>query len=141
MSDDEDQLGLFDWLARQDASRRPRLVQDVSRAARESQRPADHHAKRTRPSTARQRPKAKLLPFPAARRTGEIRRLAEQMQQYSRELGEAHLKEQLQRKAAAMRIRGLTERQIREQIKALEGAVKGQLWQRTFEPSARGTSE
>jgi hypothetical protein len=128
---------IFDW----------RLVQD---AARENAQRA-YGDRKGRPNRGKWRqsslvitstPSAQLLAFPAGRRVGEIRRLAEQMRRLSYERGESHLQRQLRLKADALRRRGISDAQVLQQISSLEAAVRAELWRRELDPGGfRGKPE
>jgi hypothetical protein len=79
-------------------------------------------------------PSAQMIAFPARRRIGEIRRLAEQMSRLSCERGETHLQLQLRIKAEALRRRGFSNAQVGAQIGSLKTAVRAEFW-REFGPS------
>jgi hypothetical protein len=81
-------------------------------------------------------PSAQMLAFPAGRRIGEIRRLAQQMLKLSAERGEAHLHHQLSVKAQALRRRGFSQVQAYQQVKSLEAGVRAELWRLAFAPSS-----
>jgi Family of unknown function (DUF6074) len=57
-------------------------------------------------------PMAEVIPFPAAHRRGEIRKLAARMMNFSAERAESHLRYQMWIKAETMRRRGVAEDEI-----------------------------
>lgn len=135
---DDDQDILLDWGLALSAAREPQRHGD-------RQERADRGKRRRSPSatiTRRGAPGAQLLAFPAGRRVGEIRRLAEYMRRLSCEGGEAHLRLQLRLKAEALRRRGFSDDQVARQMRSLEAAVRGELWRCEFGSSdSRGGPE
>jgi hypothetical protein len=81
---------------------------------------------RTRPKRA---PKlASVVPFPAARRTDLVQRMALRMAKLPLKSAEAHLQRQLEIQADTMRRRGIAERAIAREMRTLQTAVRVRLW-------------
>jgi hypothetical protein len=82
--------------------------------------------KQARPKPARKT--ARLIPFPAARRADLVRRITARMTMLSLKSAEAHLRRQLEIQGETMRRRGIPERVIARELRALQTAVRVALW-------------
>ena len=71
---------------------------------------------------------ARLYPFPAARRVKLIRSTAAQMRDCTRDRGEKTLATAMQRQADSMGRKGFAPEVIKSEIRALELAIRAQLW-------------
>jgi hypothetical protein len=71
---------------------------------------------------------AEIVPFPAVRRIGFIRKLARLMASYSPEGGERALYVRLNAQYSAMMKRGLSPEVVERELQALECAVRTELW-------------
>lgn len=69
-----------------------------------------------------------LIPFPAVRRIGLIRKLARLMASYSPEGGERALYARLNVQYNAMISRGMPSNVVERELRALEYAVRTELW-------------
>ena len=79
-------------------------------------------------TTEMQQHACQLIPFPAVRRVGLIRKLARLMASYSPEGGERALYARLNVQYNAMVSRGLSPELIERELRALELAVRAKLW-------------
>jgi hypothetical protein len=85
--------------------------------------------------TSRRRAKpAEVIPFPGVRRAAFIRKQAAHMASLSQAQGDAHLRQQLRIQAETMRRRGIDEEVIKCEVKAIESAVRAELWRCIFTP-------
>ncbi|SER58451.1 hypothetical protein SAMN05216548_12715 [Faunimonas pinastri] len=71
---------------------------------------------------------AEVLPFPAVRRRDFVLRHASRMAQLSHDAGERHLRRQLDIQAETMARRGIIAEMIASEIRALEAAIRAELW-------------
>jgi hypothetical protein len=76
----------------------------------------------------------KIIPFPAAHRCGEIRKLAAQMMNFSAERAESYLRSQMRIKVETMRRRGIAEDETLRQGTSFESAVRAELWRLVMAP-------
>jgi Family of unknown function (DUF6074) len=76
----------------------------------------------------------KIIPFPAAHRCGEIRKLAAQMMNFSAERAESYLRSQMRIKVETMRRRGIAEGETLRQGTSFESAVRAELWRLVMAP-------
>jgi hypothetical protein len=125
MTDDDQDEILFDW----------RLVRDAARAGESGRRPdgdradrADGDGRRRSPSGKSARPKTQLIPFPLGRRRAFVERLAEQVIARPAAAGEAHLLQQIRRQGEILRRKGISEKLIERELRALTAAVRAELW-------------
>ena len=81
---------------------------------------------------------AQLIAFPAARRHGEIRKLAAQILRLGPQAAESRLHHQLRIKAEAMLRRGIPGAEVVRQVKLLEASVRAELWRRVMAPNGAG---
>jgi hypothetical protein len=79
-------------------------------------------------------PRARIIAFPASRRIGEIRRLADQVCRLSCERCQARLRLQFRVKAQALRVCGFSDLQIRYHVISFEAAPRAEV-RRRFGPN------
>jgi hypothetical protein len=77
----------------------------------------------------------KIVVFPFAHRRGLILRLAEQMVARAPSAAEKHLQQQLRRQIEALHRKHVPDRMVEREIRALESAVRTELWRLVFTPS------
>jgi hypothetical protein len=75
---------------------------------------------------------ARVIPFPAFRRRGFIQRHAARMATLPPATAEKHLAQQLRVQVETMQRRGITSDLITTQVRALETAVRCELWRMTI---------
>jgi hypothetical protein len=75
-----------------------------------------------------------ILPFPPARRLGLVRKLAAQMLARAPNAAEAHLRQQLQYQYRVLRRKGIADDVARRELRALESAVRAELWRLVMMP-------
>ena len=124
MPDDDQGDPLFDW----------RLIRD---AAGQRQRPGGgrqeraDRGKRRRPPvviTPKPPPSAQMIPFPLRRRQVFIERLAAQVAARPGDVGELHLRQQLERQRDVLARKGIPEKAIARELRSLAAAVRAELW-------------
>jgi archaellum component FlaC len=71
---------------------------------------------------------AKLIAFPLATRVHQIEKLATRIKQVTRERGEYELARELNVIRQRMAKQGFAPEQVAEQVAALEGRVRAELW-------------
>jgi hypothetical protein len=71
---------------------------------------------------------AKIVPFPAARRIGFIRNMADLMLSYRPEAAERSLAGRLDQTRSAMLRRGLSSDVVEREMRSLELAIRARLW-------------
>jgi hypothetical protein len=69
-----------------------------------------------------------VIPFPAARRVGQIRKIAWMMAAYRPAGAEAALKARLDATRSAMLRRGIPADAVEREIRSLELAIRAKLW-------------
>jgi Family of unknown function (DUF6074) len=69
-----------------------------------------------------------VVPFPAARRVGSIRRMAHMLASYSAEGAERAITAPLQQQYAAMVRKGIAPEVAKREVRSFEAAVRAQLW-------------
>jgi hypothetical protein len=79
-------------------------------------------------TTVRQQHECQLIPFPAVRRVGLIRKLAKLMASYSPDGGERALYARLNIQHTAMVRRGMPPDVVERELRVLECAVRTELW-------------
>jgi hypothetical protein len=77
----------------------------------------------------------KVVAFPFARRHGVILRLAEQMAARGPAVAENYLQQQLRRQIQALHRRQVPDLTVEREIRALESAVRTELWRLVLTPS------
>jgi hypothetical protein len=77
---------------------------------------------------------ASLIPFPAARRHAFVRKLAAQMLARAPHTAEAHLRQQLDYQCRVLRRKGIADDVARHDLRALESAVRAELWRLVMMP-------
>jgi hypothetical protein len=75
-----------------------------------------------------------VLPFPRVRDRAFVRRHAALMASYSANAAEKHLSTQLDLQRRTMVRRGIDPSSIHEQVKALEAAIRAELWRTVLTP-------
>ena len=73
-------------------------------------------------------PECEVVPFPAARRVGFIRKQARLMAHYNPDAAERTLTAQLNAQRAAMLRRGIPPEVVERELRSLELAVRTKLW-------------
>jgi hypothetical protein len=71
---------------------------------------------------------AKVVPFPAARRVGFVRRMAELLASYHPDAAERTLSARLHATRSAMLRRGLPSEVVEREIRSLELAIRARMW-------------
>jgi hypothetical protein len=71
---------------------------------------------------------AKIVPYPLARRRDLVAKIAAQVLARSPTLGEEHLQRQLRRQDRYLSSKGAAETAIKRELRALEAAVRTELW-------------
>ncbi len=79
--------------------------------------------------------RGKVVVFPFAYRRGLILRLAEQMAARGPAAAEKYLQQQLQRQISTLHRRQVPDRAVEREIRALESAVRAELWRVVLTPS------
>ena len=77
---------------------------------------------------------ASLIPFPAARRHAFVHKLAAQMLAREPHVAEAHLRQQLEYQCRVLRRKGIAEDVARRELRALDSAVRAELWRLVMTP-------
>ena len=79
--------------------------------------------------------RARIIAFPFARRRGLILRLAEQMVAQAPAAAQKYLQQQLRRQIGALHRKQVPDRTVEREIRALESAVRAELWRLVLSPS------
>jgi hypothetical protein len=77
---------------------------------------------------------AEIVPFPLIRRRGYIRRQAARIAEASPMTGEKLLAHAIRQQIATMERRGISGGSIAEQARALECAIRAELWRVVLQP-------
>lgn len=77
---------------------------------------------------------AQMLQFPLARRASFVRKHANMISKMSPLLGEEHLRRQLKIQADTMARRCIPSDRIAKELRALENAIRAELWRRVLLP-------
>jgi hypothetical protein len=118
---------LTDWRLKKRGPRYLKVGRFVLRFPEPQARMNGHDRARQRQSKRARKP-ASVVPFPAARRTDLVQRIAARMAVLPLKSAEAHLLRQLEIQAETMRRRGIAERVIARENRALQTAVRVRLW-------------
>jgi hypothetical protein len=116
-----DQDTLFDW-------------RTVKEAARESQRPVSRRGRAVQgmrqqsPASDAAPSRGQMIAFPLSRRRDFVERLAAQVAARPTDAGEFHLLRQLDRQRDVLARKGIPEKTIERELRALSGAVRAELW-------------
>jgi hypothetical protein len=71
---------------------------------------------------------ARVIPFPSARRVGQVRKTARYVAELNPRQAQAHIQEQVRRLAESLERKGVAPRLITAECAAYEGAIRAALW-------------
>jgi hypothetical protein len=86
------------------------------------------------PHAARSRKRAKIIRFPLARQWPLVSKLARQMAGQMPARAEKTLRAELQRRIDALHRQGLSDQAVEREVRALESAVRSELWRLVLLP-------
>ena len=86
------------------------------------------------PHAARSRKRAKIIRFPLARQWPLVSKLARQMAGQMPARAEKTLRAELQRRIDALHRQGLSDQAVEREVRALEAAVRSDLWRLVLLP-------
>ena len=86
------------------------------------------------PHAARSRKRAKIILFPLARQWPLVSKLARQMAGQMPARAEKTLRAELQRRIDALHRQGLSDQAVEREVRALESAVRSELWRLVLLP-------
>ena len=82
----------------------------------------------------------KVVPFPLVRRCAFINKIVKQVISRQPAAGETHLLHQLRRQAEVLRRKGVPDPMVQRELRALDAAVRTELWRTVFGGSTPGAS-
>jgi hypothetical protein len=86
------------------------------------------------PHAARSRKRAKIIRFPLARQWPLVSKLARQMAAQMPARAEKTLRSETQRRIDALHRQGLSDQAVEREVRALESAVRSELWRLVLLP-------
>ena len=86
------------------------------------------------PHAARSRKRARIIRFPLARQWPLVSKLARQMAGQMPARAEKTLRAELQRRIDALHRQGLSDQAVEREVRALESAVRSELWRLVLLP-------